>query len=307
MGNDKALRPVGFADFLGQVEAVRNLRIFVAAARARGDALDHILFAGGPGLGKTSLANVVATEMGTRMVVANATTIRSKADLLDLLASLQDRDVLFLDEIHALRPEIEELLYTAMEDFRVDVVVNSEATSIQMDQFTLIGATTSAGDVSQPMRDRFGEIVQMRPYTQDELSAIVCRSAEKLGLETSVEADAEIARRSRGTPRVANRLLRRVRDFAQAEGVAEVFVDFVSRCCDSLGIDELGLDQISRDYLRVLSDRGRPTGLALAASLLGESPDTIESAVEPFLVRSGLIERGPGGREATARGRAAAA
>jgi len=302
--DDRALRPTSFDDFPGQESAKRNLRVFVRAALARGEPLDHVLFTGPPGTGKTTLAGVVASEMGANVVVVNATTIKTKGELIAILAGLSRNDVLFIDEIHALSTRVEEVLYTAMEDARVDVPSGGEALSIDLEPFTLIGATTVAGSMSQPLRDRFGEIVQMSLYSDAELSLIADRSAKKLGMTPIPGGPEEVARRSRGTPRIANRLLRRARDFAHADGHSLLNVETVVRTCEALGIDASGLDGTSRRYLELLAARG-PVGLSVAAAVLGESEETIEAAVEPFLMRSGLIERTSKGRVATASGIAA--
>jgi Holliday junction DNA helicase RuvB len=300
--DDRALRPLSFADFLGQEEAKRNLSTFVKAARSRGEPLDHVLFTGPPGLGKTTLANIVANEMGARLVVINSSTLKVKGDLAKALVSLEKGDVLFLDEIHSLRLDIEEILYTAMEDYRIDMATGSGAVAIPLAPFTLIGATTRVGDLSQPLRDRFGEVVQMKPYSAQELALIVKRSAPKLGLEVTEEGARVIGQRSRGTPRIANRLVRRSRDFAHAAGHARLDGQTALATCEALGIDQAGLDQASRKYLLLLANRRAPVGVEAAAAVLGEARTTVEDAIEPYLMAQGLIERTPKGRMITPAG-----
>ena len=301
---DRALRPTSFDGFLGQEGAKRNLRICVHGALSRGEPLDHVLLAGPPGLGKTTLAAILANEMGARLVVVNAPGIKTKGELASLLTSLRRGDVLFLDEIHSLNAKIEEVLYPAMEDYRLEVVAGNKALTIPLEPFTLIGATTRAGMLQRPLRDRFGMSVGMVPYSVDELRTIAAASATKLGVALDESGAEELARRSRGTPRIANRLLRRVRDFALYEGVASVDAATVSRACDQLGVDAAGLDPTMRRYLQVLCEKNAPVALSTMVALLGESKDTVEEAIEPFLLRLGLIERTPRGRVATAAGNA---
>jgi holliday junction DNA helicase RuvB len=301
--DDRALRPRTFSEFLGQEGAKQNLATFVSAARDRGEPLDHVLFTGPPGLGKTTLANIVAAEMGSRLVVMNAGTIKVKGDLACALVGLQKGDVLFIDEIHRLKIDIEEVLYTAMEDYRLDMATPTGPVSVPLVPFTLIGATTRAGDLSQPLRDRFGEVVQMAPYTAQECAQIVLRSAPKLGLEVTPEGAAVIGTRSRGTPRIANRLTRRSRDFAHMAGHCRLDGETARATCRALGIDEAGLDQASRKYLRLLSDRNAPVGVEAAAAVLGEARTTVEDAIEPYLMAQGLIERTPKGRQITPAGK----
>jgi Holliday junction DNA helicase RuvB len=299
---DRALRPLSFSDFLGQEESKRNLATFVKAARSRGEPLDHVLFTGPPGLGKTTLANIVANEMGSRIVVINASTVKVKGDLAKALISLEKGDILFIDEIHSLRLDIEEILYTAMEDYRIDMATPGGAVAIPIAPFTLIGATTRAGDLSQPLRDRFGEIVLMKPYTAQELAQIVRRSASKMGMQVTEEGANIIGSRSRGTPRIANRLTRRARDFAFAAGHSRLDGETARATCEALGIDEAGLDSASRKYLLLLAERRAPVGIDAAAAMLGEARTTIEDAIEPYLMEQGLIERTPKGRQITQAG-----
>jgi len=300
--DDRALRPLTFSDFLGQEEAKKNLSTFVRAARSRGEPLDHILLTGQPGLGKTTLANIIANEMGSRIVVINASTVKVKGDLARTLVGLEKGDILFIDEIHSLRLDIEEILYTAMEDYRIDMATPNGAVAVPLAPFTLIGATTRAGDLSQPLRDRFGEIVQMKLYSVKELALVVKRSAPKLGLQVTDEGANAIAMRSRGTPRVANRLVRRARDFAFADYHSRLDGDTARQTCEALGIDAAGLDQASRRYLELLAARNTAVGVDAAAALLGEARCTIEDAIEPFLMAQGLIERTHKGRQITQAG-----
>ena len=299
---DRALRPTTFDGFLGQEASKGNLQVYVAGARARGEALDHVLLAGPPGLGKTTMAHILANEMGSRLVVVNAPSIKTKGELASLLTGLRKNDVLFLDEIHSINAKIEEVLYPAMEDYRLEVVAGNRALTIELEPFTLIGATTRAGALQRPLRDRFGVTITMELYSEEELTTIVQSSARKLGLDMTRDGAAELARRSRGTPRIANRLLRRVRDFAHAAGSPAN--DAVVRVtCERLGIDGLGLDRAMQAYLRILVDKGKALGLTTLVSLTGESKDTVESVIEPHLMRLGLVEKTSKGREATAEGR----
>jgi len=306
--DDRALRPSSFDEFLGQEESKRALGVTVRAAKARGEAMDHVLLSGPPGLGKTTLAQILAKEMGSKLFVVNAPSIRVKGDIAAVLLELGPRDVLFLDEIHSLHPKIEEVLYPAMEDYKLSIVTgqgqSTAAVTIPLQPFTLIGATTRSGMLSQPLRDRFGEVVQMQFYTERELAVIVARSAVKLGVACTADAAAEIARRSRGTPRTANRLLRRARDFAFDAASETVDAGIVRNASESVGIDPIGLDRTSRRYLEALSGRRAPAGVDVLAALLGESRDTLEESVEPYLMRIGFVERTVKGRVATAKAEA---
>lgn len=303
---DRALRPTSFNNFLGQEDSKRSLGVAVRAARARGEAMDHVLLAGPPGLGKTTLAQILAYEMGSRLVTVNAPSIRVKGDLAAILLDLNPCDVLFLDEIHSLHPKVEEVLYPAMEDHKLSVMTgqgqSASAVVIPLSPFTLVAATTRSGMLSGPLRDRFGEIVQMQFYTEQELSIIVQANAPKLEVSCTHDAALNIARRSRGTPRIANRLLRRSRDFAQEYGYTIVDCNAVLAACEAIGVDSVGLDRTSRKYLEILVSRRVAAGVETISAILGESRDTIEESVEPYLMRIGFVERTSKGRIATSLG-----
>ena len=300
-----SLRPRRLAEVIGQRELVERLSISLEAARGRGEPLEHVLFYGPPGLGKTTFAHVIANEIGSRLSVTSGPALARPADLLGLLTNLEPRDVLFIDEIHRLPTPVEEFLYPAMEDFRIDFVVDkgpyAKTVPVTLSPFTLVGATTRAGLISKPMRERFGIYHHVDFYPEDDIKEILRRSARILELQIEEEALDEIARRSRGTPRVANRLLRRVRDFAEvkADGVvtAQVAVDALTL----EGVDERGLDEHDRKYLRTIIDfyKGGPVGIEAIASTLNEDPDNIEDLVEPFLLKIGFLKRTRKGREAT--------
>ena len=299
---DAALRPKSLDDFVGQQAARENLRVFIAAARARGDALDHVLFFGPPGLGKTTLAQIVAREMGVGFRATSGPVIAKSGDLAALLTNLEDGDVLFIDEIHRLQPAVEEVLYPAMEDRALDLMIGEgpSARSVRIDlpRFTLIGATTRQGLLTTPLRDRFGIPVRLQFYSVDELTRVVTRAAGLLGLPLAPDGAAEIARRARGTPRIAGRLLRRVRDFAHAAGHDMVDAKAADGALNRLEVDKLGLDAMDRRYLLMIADvyRGGPVGVETLAAGLSEPRDTIEEVIEPFLIQLGLVAR-------TARGR----
>lgn len=299
---DRALRPLSFDEFRGQTRVKRNLETAVKAAKSRGDCVDHVLLCGPPGLGKTTLSAILAHEMGSRIVVINAPTIKRKGELAAVLTSLRKGDILFLDEIHGLNPKIEEILYPAMEDLKLEIVAGNMPLTLRIEPFTLVGATTRAGMLQRPLRDRFGIIAEMQPYDVEELADIVKSSAKKMGLACFDMAAEEIARRSQGTPRIANRLLRRVRDHVQCADSDTARRSDVTATCDDLGIDEIGLDQTARKYLAVLARAGKPVSFKALASLLGESRDVIEQIVEPHLLRTGLVEVTPRGRQITQTG-----
>ena len=306
---DGSLRPQRLGDFVGQEHAVRQLETFVAAARGRGEACDHVLLAGPPGLGKTSLAFIVAIEMESRIHTISGPALERKGDIASILTALEPNDVLFVDEVHRLPRAIEELLYPAMEDGAIDIVIGQGpgARTLRLDlaPFTLVGATTRAGLLTTPMRDRFGISLRLEYYTPDELLRIIERSAGILSLAIEADAAAEIARRSRGTPRVANRILRRVRDVAQVRGWAAVDREGSLEALELLGVDEDGLDRADREYLRAIAERfnGGPVGLSTIAVAIGEDEGTLEEVYEPYLIQQGLIQRTPRGRVLTPRGR----
>ena len=302
---DNALRPLCFADFAGQSKVVSNLRIFVQAARMRGESLYHVLLFGPPGLGKTTLSNIIANELGVGFKVTSGPVLDKPGDLAGLLTSLEPNDVLFIDEIHRLSPVVEEYLYSAMEDYRIDIMIDKgpSARTIQIDlnRFTLIGATTRSGLLTSPLRARFGINCHLEYYDADVLAGIVARSAGLLGVEIDSKAAGEIARRSRGTPRIANSLLRRVRDFAQVKGDGRIDLDIANYGLEALNIDTYGLDQIDNKLLTTIIDKfkGGPVGLNTIATAMGEDPGTIEDVYEPYLIKEGFIKRTPRGREVT--------
>ena len=302
---DNALRPLRFDDFAGQSKIVSNLRIFVEAARMRGESLDHVLLFGPPGLGKTTLSNIIANELGVGFKVTSGPVLDKPGDLAGLLTSLEDNDVLFIDEIHRLSPIVEEYLYSAMEDYRIDIMIDKgpSARTIQIDlnKFTLIGATTRSGLLTSPLRARFGINCHLEYYDAHILAGIVERSARLLGIHIDSKAAAEITRRSRGTPRIANALLRRVRDFAQVKGNGAIDLEIARYALEALNIDTFGLDEIDNKLLSTIIDKfkGGPVGLNTIATAMGEDAGTIEDVYEPYLIKEGFIKRTPRGREAT--------
>ncbi len=303
---DRALRPRAFADYVGQKAVLDNLQVFLAAAKMRGEPLDHMLFSGPPGLGKTTLANIIASEMRANLVVTSGPAVEKKGDLAGILTGLQEGDVLFIDEIHRLSAVVEENLYPAMEDFRFDIVVgdgpHARTVKLPLPRFTLLGATTRTGLLTGPLRDRFGYVARLNFYSPEELAVVLKRSAQLLGIRLEPAGAAEIARRSRGTPRIANRLLRRLRDFAEVNNTPQITREVAARALEMLEIDAAGFDPMDRAYLQKLTQLfgGGPVGVETLAAALGEQRDTLEDVYEPYLVQQGYIARTPRGRVALA-------
>lgn len=302
---EKALRPLQFSDFNGQQKVVENLNIFVQAAKMRGEPLDHTLLHGPPGLGKTTLSNIIANELGVNMKITSGPVLDKPGDLAGILTSLEPNDVLFIDEIHRLSPVVEEYLYSAMEDYRIDIMIDKgpSARSIQIDlnPFTLVGATTRSGALTAPLRARFGINLHLEYYDNDVITKIISRSARLLNVECDCDAAGEIASRSRGTPRIANSLLRRVRDFAQVKGNGKITTEVANYALEALNIDKYGLDEIDNKILCTIIDKfgGGPVGISTIATAIGEDPGTIEEVYEPFLIKEGFVKRTPRGREVT--------
>lgn len=302
---EQKLRPLSFLDFKGQYKVVENLQIFVKAALMRGDALDHVLLHGPPGLGKTTLSNIISHELGVGFKLTSGPVLDKPGDLAGILTSLEPNDVLFIDEIHRLSPIVEEYLYSAMEDFRIDIVIDkgpgAKSIQIELNPFTLIGATTRSGLLTSPLRARFGINCHLEYYDVDVLKGIISRSARILDVPILEEASAEISRRSRGTPRIANSLLRRVRDFALVKGSGEIDMAITKFSLEALDIDQHGLDQMDHKILLTIMDKfgGGPVGLSTIATAIGEDSGTIEEVYEPFLIKEGFIKRTPRGRMIT--------
>ena len=302
---DIAVRPRSFAEFKGQDRIIDNLKVFVEAAKMRDEPLDHVLLSGPPGLGKTSLANIIRNEMGTDIKVTSGPVLEKPGDLAGLLTGLEDKDILFIDEIHRLSPVVEEFLYSAMEDFKIDIMIdkgpNARSIQLTVSNFTLIGATTRAGLLTSPLRSRFGIKSHLEYYDSDVLSGIARRSAKILNIPINEEASIEISLRSRGTPRIVNALLRRVRDFAQVKGDGKIDMEITKYALRALNIDDRGLDEMDNKILTVIIDKfkGGPVGLNTIGTAIGEVPGSIEDVYEPFLIKEGFIKRTPRGREAT--------
>lgn len=299
-----SLRPIEWSEYIGQEKIKKNLQVFIEASKKREEALDHILFFGPPGLGKTTLANLISLQMQTNIKTTAAPMIEKAGDLAALLTNIQEGDVLFIDEIHRLSPAVEEILYPAMEDFRLDIIIGSgpaaQSVKIDLPRFTLIGATTRAGMISNPLRDRFGMHFRMQFYNQDELASIIEQAAQKLGKPAKSESSVEIAKRSRGTPRVALRLLKRVRDFAEVANENEITLETTKYALNELGVNTLGFDEQDLKLLDLLlSAKGKPMGLSTIGAVLSEDEGTIEDVIEPYLIANGFIEKTARGRIAT--------
>jgi Holliday junction DNA helicase RuvB len=304
---ETALRPVRLADFAGQAKVKENLAIAIEAAKKRGEAMDHVLLYGPPGLGKTTLAGIIAAELGVGLQQTSGPVLQKKLDLVGILSNIQEREVFFIDEIHRLQPDVEEMIYSALEDFRMDILIGTGpgARTVAMDikHFTAIGATTRQGMISAPLRGRFGLVLRLNPYDVEELGRIVHRSAKLLDIEIDEPGAAEIARRSRGTPRISNRLLRRVRDYAQVRAAGRIELEIAQKALDLLEVDRFGLDEIDQKIMQTVLEKysGGPVGLTTIAASIDEEPGTIEEVYEPYLMQLGFLDRTPRGRVGTER------
>jgi len=302
---EHSLRPVDFSDFIGQRKIVDNLQVFISAALKRGEGLDHVLLTGPPGLGKTTLANIIANEMNVKVKVTSGPVLEKPGDLAGLLTNMEEKSVLFIDEIHRLSPVVEEYLYSAMEDYKLDIMIdsgpNARSVQIKLPQYTLVGATTRAGLLTAPLRDRFGIKFRLDYYDAELLSRIIKRSAKILKYPIEENAALELAKRSRGTPRIANRLLRRTRDFADYENKNKIDIEIVKKALSALDVDEFGLDEMDKDIILAIIEKfnGGPVGLNTLAVAVNEDPGTLEEVYEPFLIQQGFLMRTPRGREAT--------
>jgi holliday junction DNA helicase RuvB len=300
-----SLRPKSFSDFTGQSKITDNLKVFIGAAKKRGEGLDHVLLTGPPGLGKTTLANIIANELGVKIKITSGPVLEKPGDLAGLLTNLEDKSVLFIDEIHRLSPVVEEYLYSAMEDYKLDIMIdsgpNARTVQIRLPHYTLIGATTRAGLLTAPLRDRFGIKFRLDYYESSLIDKIINRSAKLLNIKIEENAAIEIAKRSRGTPRIANRLLRRTRDFADYENKKSIDIDIAKKALNALEVDEFGLDEMDKDIILTIIEKfnGGPVGLNTLSVAVNEDSGTIEEVYEPFLIQQGFIQRTPRGREAT--------
>tara|TARA_B100000949_G_scaffold234621_1_gene254227 strand:+ start:1499 stop:2524 length:1026 start_codon:yes stop_codon:yes gene_type:complete len=299
---EKSLRPIKFEEFIGQKELVENLKLFIDAANGREDALDHVLLFGPPGLGKTTLANIISKELNVNIRQASGPVIERAGDLAGMITNIQNRDVFFIDEIHRLSSVVEEYLYSAMEDYKIDIMIDKgpSARSVQLnvEPFTLVGATTRLGNLTSPLRDRFGIVLRVDYYEPEDLFHIICRSADILEVDVDDKGAMELATRSRGTPRVANRILRRARDYAQIKASGKITYEVANRALDHLGVDENGLDVMDRNILEILIEKfsGGPVGIKSLGVAVGEDPSTIEDVYEPFLIKQGFMQRTSRGR-----------
>jgi len=304
---EAALRPVQLADFAGQSKVKENLSIAIEAAKKRGEAMDHVLLYGPPGLGKTTLAGIIAAELGVGFQQTSGPVLQKKLDLVGILSNIQEREVFFVDEIHRLQPDVEEMIYSALEDFRMDILIGTgpgaRTVAMEIKRFTAIGATTRQGLISAPLRSRFGLVLRLNPYDLIELTSIVRRSAQLLNVQVDTDGAEEIARRSRGTPRIANRLLRRVRDYAEVRAAGHIDLDAALRALDLLEVDRFGLDEIDQKIMMTVLEKygGGPVGLGTIAASIDEQSDTIEEVYEPYLMQLGFLDRTPRGRVATDR------